>query len=195
MLVVRGLAVAAVLGSLVVLPGCTGGEAADDGSPSGAASNPSPSLGGDRDPRVRPPRSRMDDLEQPVADLLADRLRSHGLELDHLDCPPWGGRTPKTLTCTGYLEGITGEIQVDLSRREDGSVAFEARLSGGVIATATLVRRLEAEGYTDVDCGERAAYRAEPGRRLVCRVAKGGVIKHVVATVRDAAGSVEIEDY
>ena len=114
------------------------------------------------------PTTGMDLLELAVAARLRRELAGQGLTLDHLDCPPWRGRENAVVRCTGYLDGLVGTVRVSLSRSPSGTVEFDARLEDGVVATQNLVRRLEAEGWTGVDCGDRAAYRAEVGAQIVC---------------------------
>ncbi len=178
--------------ALIASAGCAG---SDDAAPSGSAGSPPPSLGGTVEAPATPPAEPMDELERPIADLLATRLDQHGLSLDHLSCPERGREAPTVLVCSGYFDGITGDVEVHLTRGRGGAVEFDAQLGSGVIATASLVRRLQDQGYTDVDCGDQAAYRSEVGSRLVCSVNDGGTTKYLVATVVDSAGSVEIEDY
>ena len=171
---------------LAVLAGCSDGPAGDrrPGSVGGPSSAPSPT-----------PQIPMDRLEQGVADRLADRLARQGLTLEYVDCPPWSGTVPLTVLCDGYVDGVVGEIEVRLSDGGDGRVEFDAELTAGVVATSRLVRRLEQEGWTGVDCGPRAAYPASPGLRIVCRVHRDGSAQHVAATVTGRRGRVSIEAY
>jgi hypothetical protein len=137
----------------------------------------------------------MDDLEQPVAESLAPRLEDDGLTLEYVECPPWAGALPAVLECKGYVDGVVGEVVVELSRRAGGRVDFDARLGEGVLAMTRLVDQLEAEGYRDVDCGGSPAYPARVGMRIGCRAHRDGRARHVVATVVDRRGAVRIEDY
>jgi len=137
----------------------------------------------------------MDDLEQPVAQRLASRLEDDGLTLEYVECPPWSGKVPTVLECKGYVDGVVGEVVVELSHRERGRVEFDARLEAGVLAMTRLVERLEREGYRDVDCGPTRAYPARVGMRIRCRAHKGDEAAHVVATVVDRHGAVRIQDY
>lgn len=137
----------------------------------------------------------MDSVEEPIADHLAEQLRVDGLTLDYVDCPRWSGSVPARMVCDGYLDGVVGQVQVELTRGRGGAVEYDAWLEEGVLATARLVRRLEDEGYTSVECGDVAAYPARIGLRLVCEVEDDGEIAYVAATVVDADGEVRIEDY
>jgi hypothetical protein len=180
---------------LVAVSGCTSSGSVSDGGDAPSQTRVTPEVGGDAGPVVEPPAGRMDALERPVAQKLTARLAARGLTLDHLSCPRWQGRAPAVLTCRGYLDGVVGDVRVELSLGADGAVEFDARLEAGVLATANLVERLEDEGYTDVDCGPRPAYRAEVGHRITCRVREEGRTAYVVATVTGTDGSVEIADY
>lgn len=160
-----------------------------------AAAEPVPRLGGPAPTASAPPAEPMDQLETPVAERLAARLQDDGLTLEHVDCPGWSGALPHEITCDLYVDGVVGEVEVALSEGQDGRVEFDAWLGRGVVATARLVERLEAEGYSAVDCGTIPAYPARPGTELVCRVRDGGGPTHVVATVTDRRGEVRIEDY
>ncbi len=134
----------------------------------------------------------MDDLEQPVAERLRSRLEGDGLTLEYVDCPRWTGDAPSTLTCKGYVDGVVGEVDVELARATDGRTEFEAWLGEGVLATQRLVARLEREGYTAVDCGATPAYPARLGMMMVCRVEENGSTGYLVATVTDRRGAVRI---
>jgi hypothetical protein len=171
---------------LAALVGCGDGAAESRRPPGlgGSASTPSP-----------PPQVPMDRLERTVADRLAARLEREGLRLEYVDCPPWDGTVPLAVFCDGYVDGVVGEVEVRLADGGDGRVEFDAELTTGVVATSRLVRRLEQEGWTGVDCGPRAAHPARPGLRIVCRVHEDGAVHHVVATVTDRYGRVSIEDY
>jgi len=137
----------------------------------------------------------MDDLERPVHTRLAPRLEDDGLTLEYVDCPRWSGTVPAALQCEAYVDGVVGEVAVELSRGAGGGVQFDAWLDHGVVATTRLVERLEGEGYSDVDCGRTAAYEARLGTRIVCSVRDDDEASHVVATVTDRGGHVQIEDY
>jgi hypothetical protein len=173
---------------LVVLGACDGDSGAEpaDPAPRPGARAPVPST---------PPARPMDALEQPVADRLAPELRDEGLSLEYVDCPAWPGEVPFETECTGYVDGVAGEVEVVLSHGHGGAVEFDARLAEGVVATSRLVDRLEREGWTGVDCGSTSAYPARLGLRIVCRVHEGGTASYVVATVTDRRGEVEIEDH
>jgi hypothetical protein len=159
------------------------------------AARPSPRLGAAAPPPSEPPREPMDDLERPVAERLAPRLEDEGLTLDYVECPSWTRTVPAELACKGYVDGVVGEVEVELSKGEHERVEFDAWLDHGVLATARLVERLESEGYVDVDCGPDPAYAARPGMEIVCRVDDAGEVTHVVAEVTDRDGAVRIEDY
>jgi hypothetical protein len=175
---------------LGVLAAC-GDDAGDTGGPPPAE----PSLGAPAPPSATPPAQPMDHVEEPVAARLAPSLEDENLTLEYVDCPRWDGTLPADLVCKGYVDGVVGEVDVELTEGRKGHVEFDAWLDHGVVATARLVRRLEDEGYTDVDCGPLPAYPAEPGLRIVCRGHAEGEPEHVVATVVDHDGSVRIEDY
>ena len=182
----RGQVAALLL--LVVLGGCSedSGVASERPGPRPGAGEPVPST---------PPDRPMDALEQPVADRLAPELRDEGLTLEYVDCPAWPGKVPFATECSGYVDGVVGDVEVTLAHGQDGAVEFDARLVEGVVATSRLVDRLEEEGWTGVDCGSIPAYPARLGMRIVCRVHGGGTgSSYVVATVTDRRGEVEIED-
>jgi hypothetical protein len=174
-----------------------GALAACGDEPSGTADpvRAEPSLGAPAASSVSPPAEPMDRVEEPVAERLAPSLEDEDLTLEYVDCPRWDGVLPASLVCKGYVDGVLGEVDVELTQGRGGHVEFDAWLDHGVVATTRLVRRLEDEGYTDVDCGPRAAYPAAPGLRIVCRGHADGEVEHVVATVVDHDGSVRIEDY
>jgi hypothetical protein len=178
---------------LGVLAGC-GGEPRDR-----AAGDPpetsSPSPGASAPPASEPPKEPMDPLEQPVAERLAPRLADEGLDLEYVDCPEWPDDVPATLECKGYVDGVVGDVEVELSQGKRGRVDFDASLEDGVLATTRLVERLEAEGYTEVDCGETPAYPSEVGLRIVCSVHADGPPSYVVAEVTDPDGAVRIVEY
>jgi hypothetical protein len=181
---------AASLLFLGTLAGC-----GDDPDASADPSAAQPSLGAPAPSSVAPPAQPMDRVEKPVAEQLAPRLEDENLTLEYVDCPRWNGDLPASLVCEGYLDGVVGEVDVELTEGRDGHVEFDAWLDNGVVATTRLVQRLEAEGYTRVDCGALPAYPATPGLRIVCRGTTEGRVEHVVATVVDADGGVRIEDY
>lgn len=158
-------------------------------------SRPEPHLGAPRMTPSHTPHESMDDLEEPVAEMLGPRLEDDGLSLDYVDCPRWSGAVPAVLRCRGYVDGVVGEVVVRLSHRAGGRVDFDARLGGGVIALTRLVDRLQHKGYHDVDCGPASAYPARVGMRIMCRVRRDGKVDHVVATVVDRHGAVRIDDY
>lgn len=154
-----------------------------------------PRLGAQDPPTSAAPETPMNDLEEPVHTRLAPRLEDDGLTLEYVDCPRWSGTVPAVLECKAYVDGVVGEVEVELSKGPGGRVEFDAWLDHGVVATTRLVERLESEGYTDVDCGSTAAYAARLGTRIVCSVREGDDASHVVATVTDRVGHVQIEDY
>jgi hypothetical protein len=137
----------------------------------------------------------MDELERPIAARLADQVRRDGLTLSYLDCPDWNGRTPRRLTCTGYFDGVTGDVRVRLTSTDSGAVTFDATLADGLIATRSQVDRLERQGFTDARCGDTPAYPARVGLRVVCAVHHGGGRRLVVARVTDRSGEVDISRY
>jgi hypothetical protein len=137
----------------------------------------------------------MDPLERSVTERLNTRLADDGLSLQHVDCPAWHGAVPGHLRCDGYVDGVVGQVEVDLERGDGSAVEFDAELGDGIVATTRLVDRLRQEGHTGVRCGELAAYPARPGLRIVCRVRRGGAVEHLVATVSDRSGAVQIQDY
>ncbi len=151
------------------------------------AGGPSPSL-------VSPPARPMDRLERQVAARLAAGVRDDGLALEHLDCPAWRGHLPDRLRCTGWFDGVEGDVSVRLMAGAHDRVAFDAALTGGVVATHSVVERLLGVGYVDVDCGTLPAYPAQVGLRLVCLATHDGEHGHVVATVSDPDGSVTISE-
>lgn len=179
----------AALALLVLLAaGCSGQQ-------STASPEEPPALGASAPTPASPPDEPMDHVERPIARRLATQVRDEGLTLEHIDCPRWTGALPAALTCDGYLDGVLGKVQVELTRGAGGSVEYDAWLDDGVIASRSLVRRLRSEGYTDADCGDIPAYPARVGLRLVCRVSQDGAASYVVATVTDRSGAVEIRDY
>ncbi|MEO5710047.1 MAG: hypothetical protein ABIQ59_09505 [Nocardioidaceae bacterium] len=183
----------------VLLSGCDG---ASSGAAAGASSTPAtgglrpPVLGGDAPREQQPPDRPMDSLEEPVHARLAAQIAGQGLHLDYLDCPRWDGSVPWRLTCRGYLDGLVARVGVRLKAAVEGkAVGFDARLLDGVIATRKLEKTLRGQGWKEADCGQRAAYPAEPGSRIVCHVRRPGDDRYVVATVSDRSGAVMIADY
>jgi hypothetical protein len=134
----------------------------------------------------------MDPLERQVAGRLALGVRDDGLTLEHLACPRWRGHLPDRLRCTGWFDGVEGDVSVRLRAGHDAQVRFDAVLTGGVVATHSVVERLVQEGYVDVDCGTRPAYPAQVGYRMVCLVTDDGEHGHVTVTVTGPDGSVAI---
>ena len=180
----RGVASLLLLGALV---GCAHAEE--------PPARPQPPLGASRLVPSPTPTKAMDHLERPVAQSLAPRLEDDGLTLQYVDCPRWSGAVPVVLRCDGYVDGVVGEVVVELSHRAGGRVDFDARLGKGVLAMTRLVDRLERQGYRAVDCGPRPAYPTQVGMRIVCRVQRDGQVDHVVATVVDRNGAVRIDGY
>lgn len=154
-----------------------------------------PRLGGPTTHASPPPADPMDPLESSVTERLNTRLADDGLRLQHVDCPAWHGAVPGHLRCDGYVDGVVGQVEVELVKGNGAAVEFDAELGDGIVATARLVDRLRQEGHTGVSCGAAAAYPARPGLRIVCRVHRDGAVAHVVATVSDRSGAVQIEDY
>jgi hypothetical protein len=179
-----------LLASMLLLGALTG--CGDDAEPAPAAE---PSLGAQSPTASAPPGKPMDGLERPVARQLGPRLEDDGLDLAYVDCPRWAGSVPAALTCKGYVDGVVGKVKVELSRGERSRVEFDAWLDHGVVATTRLVERLEDEGYVDVDCGPTPAYPARLGMRIVCRAQHDQGVEHVVATVTDRFGHVQIASY
>jgi hypothetical protein len=134
-------------------------------------------------------------LERPIAARLAHEAAAEGLGLDYLRCPPWDGRMPHRLRCTGWFDGVRAPVLVRLTTLAGGSLGFDARIGPGVVATANLVEELRTHGYTHVDCGDRPAYPSRVGLRLVCGVTEHGTRRYVVATVGSRSGAVSIRDY
>lgn len=194
----------AVLAACLLFAACSGSADNDDGADlvddqTGSVTpapteDPSPTLGGTLGTRAEPPSKEMDELEKPIALQLERKIEGDGLSLDYLDCPAWDGKAPQEMTCKGFLNGVTGDVLVALTRTTT-RVNFDAELRDDVLATANLVRQLKSAGYSDVDCGDRPAYPSVVGSELVCAVGNGAEVKYVVATVRDDSGMVEIEDY
>ena len=137
----------------------------------------------------------MDAMEKPIADRLALQVAPQGLHVDYLDCPDWNGKVPAHLNCQGWFDGVRGTVRVTLERDKGGTVAFDAELEDGVIATKKLVRELAAKGYADIDCGQAPAYPTDIGSTITCAVTDKGMRKHVVATITDGHGGVTIADF
>jgi hypothetical protein len=152
------------------------------------------SLGGQHHDRVPAPDTPMSRLERAVASQLTEELRGQGLVVQHLDCPAGAEDAPTAMVCQGYVEGVAVDVDVTLHGHRPG-ITFDARLGPGLLATATLVQRLRDTGYDRVDCGERKAYPAVVGDRIVCAVQRDGRRRYVVATVTTADGQVAISDY
>ena len=180
---------------MLVGAGCTNdpGPAASDATP--PSSRAAPHLGGPSVDPVPVPDRPMDHLEKPIAHRLAPQAAAEGLSLDYLACPSWDGRMPERMRCTGYLDGVTAQVRVRLRAVAGHSIAFDAKIGDGVVATHNLVAQLRGHGYTRVDCGDRPAYRSRVGLKLVCAVTDHGHRKYVVATVTDRSGEVAITDY
>ena len=185
---------------VALVAGCTGDEWAADEEGGEASSatetqEPAPRLGGPS-PRHRiPPTQDMDRLERPVAARLSRRIAAQGLTLQYLDCPRWDGAVPSRMTCRGYVDGLVATVHVDVTGGSHHSVAFDARVTGGMVATERLEHSLLRTGSTHADCGRVAAYPARPGSRIVCRVTRAGRHRYVVATVTDRSGEVRIAGY
>ena len=195
------LVAATAVVAIGVLAGCSQ-DRVQDGSQRQASAQTSapdpaktPDLGGPVPREHRPPHRAMNRLERPVAERLARQIAVEDLSLDFLDCPPWNGMVPITMTCQGYVEGLVTQVRVHLLAAADGRISFDARISTGVVATRRLVETLRSDGWTAVDCGDVAAYPASVGSRIVCRVRRDGSTGYVVATVRSPAGRVTIADY
>lgn len=183
----RRSAVGALAVLAALLTGC--------GDDAPARSAEPPRLGGPRSPSAAPPSGAMDVLEASVRDRLNTRLADDGLRLEHVDCPRWDHQVPARLRCRGYVDGVVGQVVVELTGRKTDGVEFDAELREGVVATARLVDQLAEAGYGGVDCGPAAAYPARHGLQIFCRVHRDGQRAHVVATVSDRTGRVRIEDY
>jgi hypothetical protein len=183
----------------VMLAGCDDTPSASTAvSPSPAAGQHTrpPVLGGEAPPGKRSPSREMDDLERPVRDRLAAQVARQGLALSYLDCPHWDGTVPARMTCRAYVDGLVARVAVHLEAAVEGkAVGFDARLLDGVVATRKLESTLRRQGWTAADCGDRAAYPAEVGSRIVCHVRRPGDDRYVVATVTDGSGAVMIVDY
>jgi hypothetical protein len=177
----------------VMLAGCSD---PPEREPPAAHRSTAPALGGAMPARHRPPTTAMNRLERPVAERLGAQIAGQGLTLEYLDCPPWDSTVPSRMTCRGYVDGIVTPVLVHLRAEAAGkAVDFDARLGAGVIATRNLEATLRDHGWPSVDCGDVAAYPARRGGRIVCRVARAGKPRYVVATVVDRSGRVTIADY
>lgn len=200
--VVRAAKIVGVMAAGLLLVGCSGGDSesdnpGDSSSPAtGSASEgePRPTLGRTAGTPTDPPARPMARLENAVAVRLRAQVAGQGLRLDYLDCPKWDGMAPQQLICKGYLNGVTADVRVRLTRTTT-SVNFDARLQDPVLATANVERRLREDGYTAIDCGKKPAYPAVVGSEVVCKVSKDGAQKYVVATVLEGSRTVQISDY
>ena len=193
----RSVLLAVTAAVVVLLAGCSDGRPVDGAAPT-SSSGGVPVLGGEVPDRQAPPQRAMDRLERPVADQLARQIAGEGLTLAYLDCPRWDGAVPTAMTCRGYVDGLVTRIRVMLDAAVHGkAVSFDAWLQDGVIATRNLEGTLLRHGWHRPDCGEVAAYPAEIGATVVCRVQRGatGRTRYVVATVIDRKGAVTIADY
>jgi hypothetical protein len=131
------LVAATAVVAVAVLAGCSG-DGARDGSKrqtsaqtSAARLGRSPALGGPVPRPHQPPHRAMDRLERPVAERLARQIAAEDLSLDFLDCPPWDGMVPSTMTCRGYVEGLVTQVRVHLLAAADGRISFDARITTG----------------------------------------------------------------
>jgi hypothetical protein len=183
----------------VLLAGCddlpTGSATGAPTSPATGGTRP-PVVGGEAPREEQPPSRSMDNLEKPVHARLAAQTADQGLTLTYLDCPHWDGVVPRRLTCRGYVDGLVARVAVHLKAAVEGkAIGFDARLLDGVIATRKLEKTLQSQGWKEADCGDRAAYPAEVGARIVCHVRRPADDRYVVATVSDRSGAVMIADY
>ncbi|HJR40089.1 MAG TPA: hypothetical protein VJ819_17035 [Nocardioidaceae bacterium] len=187
----RGLrAVAAILLAQALLTSCSG-----DAEPQPPRPTPT-ALGGELGTPAVPPAGPMDTLEKGVARSLngTTDLHEQDLRVDYLRCPAFDGRTPQTLRCTGFLEQVTADVMVRLTKAGP-TMHFDARLGQGILSTANLVDRLAREGYRRIDCGDRPAYPSVVGSEITCAVTDGDQRRFVVATVTSQSGEVTISDY
>jgi len=183
---------ALVLGALLLATGCSG----DHPARPAAAAAATPGLGGAAPRTHAPPSAPMDAVERPVWRRLARQVAGQGLTLHYLACPHWDGRVPARLTCRGYVDGLVARVAVRLQRGGQGAdVGFDAWMLDGVVATRQLEETLRGRGWTTADCGDRPAYPATVGRRLVCHVERSDAQEYVVATVSDPHGAVTIRHY
>jgi hypothetical protein len=179
-----------VLAACLLAAGCS-----DTAEPASAPQRTPSALGGDRSPGATPPARPMNIVERTIAGDLSSRLSEQQLTLDYLDCPDFDDRSrPQKVTCRGYVDGVLADVRVSLWGPAD-HMQYDAMLDDGVLATANLVRRLEAQGYREIDCGERPAYRSHVGDQIICTVVEAARQKYVVATVTTDGGEVEISDY
>lgn len=179
----------------LVAAGCSHDAGQSGRQASSPSSQVAPRLGGPAFEPVPVPTQPMGRLERPIAASLAAKARAEGLTLDYLACPTWDRAMPHRLRCTGYFDGVKAPVLVRIATVAGGSVAFDAEIGNGVVSTRNLVRHLHRHGFTDVDCGDRAAYPSRTGLRVVCAVSRNGSRKYVVATVTNGSGAVAISDY
>jgi len=192
----RALLAGVVLTCGLLLAGCTGDPQPTSVSGSPASPADPPALGGPAPERHAAPDRKMNRMERPVAERLAAHVAEQGLTLEFLDCPAWDGDVPSRMVCKAYVDGLVAGVHVRLKVSSAGqTVGFDAELDEGIIATRTLEETLRSQGWHDPDCGEIAAYPAVVGHELVCRVARDGETRYVVATVEDRSGTVTISDY
>lgn len=186
----------AIAGALAGCDAAPAGSASDAPSSSATGGTRPPVVGGEVPQEQQPPSRAMDSLEKPVHARLAAQIAGQGLILTYLACPHWDGTVPQRLTCRGYVDGLVAHVAVHLKAAVEGkAVGFDARLLDGVIATRKLEGTLRDQGWRVADCGDRAAYPADVGSRIVCHVRRPGDDRYVVATVSDRSGSVMIADY
>ncbi len=144
---------------------------------------------------AKPPSRKMTRVERTIAADLSSRLSEQELSVSHLDCPDFDdAQKPEKVTCQGYVDGVVAGVSVTLWG-PPANLQYDARLDRGILATANLVRRLAVEGYHQIDCGHRSAYRSIVGDQIICAVTKNDRQKYVVATVTTNSGEVEISDY
>ena len=181
---------ALVVAALILASGCSG-----TADPEVAPQRTPSALGGETATEAEPPADEMNLVEKTIAQDLSRRLRAQELSLDYLDCPRFHHSPRRAqVVCQGYLAGVVADVRVTLWGRRDNR-RYDASLDDGVIATSNLVRRLAAEGYRKIDCGDLPAYRSSVGDQIICTVTKGERQKYVVATVTTSSGAVEISDY
>ena len=156
---------------------------------------PVPELGGPT-PSTTAPSVTMSDLERQISRRLGRQVEvTYALTLQGLECPDWHHEVPATLTCRGWFDSVPGTVEVSLRRGKDGAVAFDASLTGGVVATAKLVADLAQRGYDHVDCGAMPAYPTEVGSAITCAAMKDETPHHVVVTITSEDGSVTIQEF
>ncbi|NUR08915.1 MAG: hypothetical protein HOQ22_14930 [Nocardioidaceae bacterium] len=176
----------------LLLAGCE----SDDPAPASTRPTATPTPGGKAPARQEPPSRPMNDLERPVAERLRRQVVGQGLTLDYLDCPRWDGRVPVRMSCRAYVDGLVVGVAVHLRAAVEGrAVGFDASLDDGVIATRKLEQTLDERGWKRANCGEAAAYPADVGARIVCRVERDGRTRYLLATVTSRSGRVMITDY